>query len=239
VSTRVHPLPVGGDGQHEGRRRPGSTRRGSEAAALLAATVTPVGGERRRSSALAAAPGPRRGEGLDTAPQRRPAVTDSFRTRLRDGAGRGGGTGSCGAGRPRRRRTARTRGPSAPRSAPPWRPRGQPRPRGGGRLVAKPAASACSARAAEAGAPSAKTRDLLTELGCDAVISAKGLSLQAGRRLPVERTNSWHNRGFGKLRVCTVIEAFIALANAVIIVRRLVRIAWTTHRWDNRPQRRP
>jgi transposase len=96
----------------------------------------------------------------------------------------------------------------------------------------------------DAGYDSAKTRDLLTELGCDAVISAKGSPLQAGRRWPVERTNSWHNRGFGKLLVCTerrrrVIEAFIALANAVIIIRRLVRIAWTTHRWDTRPQHRP
>lgn len=36
-----------------------------------------------------------------------------------------------------------------------------------------------------------------------------------------------------------VIDAFIALANAVIITRRLIRIAWTTHRWDTRPTRRP
>ncbi|MDF1487846.1 IS5/IS1182 family transposase, partial [Tessaracoccus sp. HF-7] len=35
------------------------------------------------------------------------------------------------------------------------------------------------------------------------------------------------------------IEAFIALANAVIVIRRLVRTAWTTHRWDTRPTRRP
>ncbi|MGB7982076.1 MAG: IS5/IS1182 family transposase, partial [Candidatus Nanopelagicales bacterium] len=35
------------------------------------------------------------------------------------------------------------------------------------------------------------------------------------------------------------IEAFIALANAVIITRRLIRAAWTTHRWDTRPTRRP
>jgi hypothetical protein len=31
----------------------------------------------------------------------------------------------------------------------------------------------------------------------------------------------------------------IALANAIIIVRRLIRRAWTTHRWHNRPGRRP
>jgi hypothetical protein len=57
-------------------------------------------------------------------------------------------------------------------------------------------------------------------------------------------TNSWHNRGFKKLQVCTerrtrVIDALIALANAIIIVRRLIRRAWTTHRWHNRPGRRP
>jgi transposase len=96
----------------------------------------------------------------------------------------------------------------------------------------------------DAGYDSAKTRDLLVELGCDAVISQKGFPLQAGARWVVERTNSWHNRGFKKLAICTerrvrVTDAFIALANAVIIVRRLLRTVWTTHRWDTRPGRRP
>ena len=84
----------------------------------------------------------------------------------------------------------------------------------------------------------------MEELGCDAVISKQGTPLQAGARWVVERTNSWHNRGFKNLHVCTerrtrLIEAFIALANAVIILRRLLRTAWTTHRWDTRPARRP
>jgi transposase len=96
----------------------------------------------------------------------------------------------------------------------------------------------------DAGYDSTKTRDLLHELGCHGVISRKGVPLQAGARWVVERTNSWHNRGFKKLVICTerhsrVIEAFIALANAVIITRRLIRAAWTTHRWDTRPTRRP
>jgi transposase len=96
----------------------------------------------------------------------------------------------------------------------------------------------------DAGYDSTKTRELLDELGCDAVISRKGTPLQTGARWVVERTNSWHNRGFRKLAICTerrvkVIEAFIALANAVIIIRRLLRTAWTTHRWDTRPTRRP
>ena len=96
----------------------------------------------------------------------------------------------------------------------------------------------------DAGYDSAKTRDLLTERGCRGVISKKGFPLQAGARWVVERTNSWHTRGFRKLQICTersgcVIDAFIALANAVIIIRRLIRSAWTTHRWNTRPTRRP
>lgn len=96
----------------------------------------------------------------------------------------------------------------------------------------------------DAGYDSKKTRSLLTELGCGWVISTKGEPLQAGARWVVERTNSWHNRGFKKLSVCTerrvrVIEAFIALANAVIIVRRLIKQAWSTYRWETRPDRRP
>lgn len=47
-----------------------------------------------------------------------------------------------------------------------------------------------------------------------------------------------------KLLICTerrtrVVEAFLALANAIIIIRRLIQQAWTTHRWDSRPARRP
>lgn len=37
----------------------------------------------------------------------------------------------------------------------------------------------------------------------------------------------------------TVIRAFIALANAIIITGRLIREAWTTRRWGKRPKRRP
>lgn len=96
----------------------------------------------------------------------------------------------------------------------------------------------------DAGYDSAKTRALLTTLGHDWQISTKGEPLQAGARWVVERTNAWHNRGFKKLLVNTerrarVNDAFIALANAVILIRRLVRQAWTTHRWDARPERKP
>ena len=96
----------------------------------------------------------------------------------------------------------------------------------------------------DAGYDSRASRDLLDELGSEAVISAKGTPLHAGARWVIERTNSWHNRGFKKLLVCTerhtpVIEAFIALANAIIILRRLLRTAWTSHRWNTRPTRQP
>lgn len=96
----------------------------------------------------------------------------------------------------------------------------------------------------DAGYDSHKTRDLLAELGCAGVISTKGTPLQADQRWVVERTNSWHNRGFKKLAYCTertgrVIEALVQLANAVIVTRRLLAQAWLTHRWDRRPRRRP
>lgn len=57
-------------------------------------------------------------------------------------------------------------------------------------------------------------------------------------------TDSWHHRGFKKLEVCTerrtrVINALIALASSVIIIRRLISEALITHRWDTRPTRRP
>src|SRR5690625_1005860 len=96
----------------------------------------------------------------------------------------------------------------------------------------------------DAGSDSAKTRALLPTLGHDWQISTNGEPLQAGARWVVERTNAWHNRGFKKLLVNTerrarVNDAFIALANAIILIRQLVRQAWTTHRWDARPERKP
>lgn len=97
----------------------------------------------------------------------------------------------------------------------------------------------------DAGYDSQVTRDLLNELGCDHRIASKCVSapIQGGRWV-VSRTNSWHNRGFRKLHICTevrtrVINAFIALANAVIIVRRLISDAWIQFRWNTRPTRRP
>jgi transposase len=96
----------------------------------------------------------------------------------------------------------------------------------------------------DAGYDSHKTRDLLDTLGCNWEISKKGTPLQTGARWVVERTNSWHTRGFRKLQICTerrisVIDAFIALAGAIIITRRLIREGWIRYRWDSRPKRKP
>ncbi|MFW6186529.1 MAG: IS5 family transposase [Actinomycetota bacterium] len=97
----------------------------------------------------------------------------------------------------------------------------------------------------DAGYDSKATRALLVELGCEGKIATKGVPapIQNTKRWVVERTIAWHNRGFKKLAICTekkiaVIEAFIGLANAIII-RRLIRQAWSRHRWDTRPARRP
>lgn len=98
----------------------------------------------------------------------------------------------------------------------------------------------------DAGYGSGKTRALLDELGFDGHIQPKGevLPINHTRRWVVERTNSWNSRGFNIVLVCTerrtvVIEAFLALINAIIVVRRLIREAWKTHRWDTRSTRRP
>ncbi|WP_224387489.1 IS5 family transposase [Pseudonocardia sp. ICBG1293] len=97
----------------------------------------------------------------------------------------------------------------------------------------------------DAGYDSGKTRDLLADRGLHGVIAHKGekAPIQATRRWHVERTNAWHNT-FNRLQRCyerrtAVINAFFDLADAIITVRRLIRCAWTTHRWDTRPTHRP
>lgn len=98
----------------------------------------------------------------------------------------------------------------------------------------------------DAGYDSQATRDLLTELGCSWRISPKGVFIPINHthRWKIERTNSWHNRGFAVLARVTdrrgvVQDAWAALASAVIVIRRLVRQAWTRYRWDGRPARCP
>jgi transposase len=97
----------------------------------------------------------------------------------------------------------------------------------------------------DAGYDSDKTRALLNERGLHGRIAHKGekAPIQASRRWHVERTHAWQN-AFSRLARCyerrtTVIDAFFDLADTIITVRSLIRRAWTTHRWDERPNRRP
>jgi IS5 family transposase len=90
------------------------------------------------------------------------------------------------------------------------------------------------------------TRRLLEERALVGVISEKGKNrapLMVGLRWVVERTNSWHN-AHKKLVWCTerkdrVIDFWIAFSNVIIIVRRLIRQAWSRYRWEDRPVRCP
>ena len=89
------------------------------------------------------------------------------------------------------------------------------------------------------------TLERLEERGLVGVISEKGkpAPLRATKRWVVERTNSWQN-AHKKLVWCTerrgrVIDFWISFSNAVVIVGRLVRRAWSRYRWEGRPPRRP
>jgi hypothetical protein len=119
-----------------------------------------------------------------------------------------------------------------------WRPPWKPSP-GWGHCPPSPRVHL------DRGYDSGKTRTTLAERGLDGHIAHKGTPapIQASKRWPVERTHAWGN-AFGKLRWCTerrrrVVESYLALAHAIIIVRRLVRRAWTCYRWQARPSRRP
>jgi transposase len=89
---------------------------------------------------------------------------------------------------------------------------------------------------------------------CRRVLAARGMvgqiatrgaraPIQAGRRWVIERTHAWGNQ-YGKLRWCTerrrlVVQFWLALANAAIVLGRLLRRAWVSYRWEGRPRRRP
>ena len=95
------------------------------------------------------------------------------------------------------------------------------------------------------GYDSEPTRRLLAERGLRGVISEKGRRAPLGstKRWVIERTNSWTNV-HKKLFWCTeregrVVDFWVALSNAVIIVGRLVREGWMRYRWEGRPSRRP
>jgi transposase len=95
------------------------------------------------------------------------------------------------------------------------------------------------------GYDSKTTRERLEERALLAEISQKGkpAPLAATKRWIIERTNSWHN-AHKKLVWCTerqgrVIDFWVAFSDVIIIVRRLIREAWTRYRWETRPTRRP
>ena len=108
-------------------------------------------------------------------------------------------------------------------------------------LDARPEAVTVHLDAAYAGAP---TRAVLEDLGFAGVIARKGVPapIQAGPRWVVERTHAWMN-GYGKLRRCTercrrVVEFYLFLAAAVIVIRRLIQQARRRYRWPTRPTTR-
>ena len=95
------------------------------------------------------------------------------------------------------------------------------------------------------GYDSALTRERLEDRGLGWEISKKGkpAPFWATRRWVVERTSAWHN-AHKKLVWCTeragrVIDFWVAFSEVVIVVRRLIREAWSRYRWESRPPRRP
>jgi hypothetical protein len=91
------------------------------------------------------------------------------------------------------------------------------------------------------GYDNAPTRTLLADLGLDGVIARKGVPapIQAGSRWKAERTHSWMN-GYDKLRRCTerrkaVVDFYLFLAAALVVLRRLIQEARNRYRWPGRP----
>jgi transposase len=89
------------------------------------------------------------------------------------------------------------------------------------------------------------TCERLADRGLLAEISKKDkpAPFWATHRWVVERTSSWHN-AHKKLVWCTerraqVVDFWVAFSEVVIIVRRLIREAWSRYRWETRPLRRP
>jgi transposase len=85
-------------------------------------------------------------------------------------------------------------------------------------------------------------RGALDERGLFGEIAHRGTPapIQVGRRWVVERTNSWLN-DFGRLRRCTerrkdCLDAYLALAAAIVTIRALLRAAWYLYRWNTRPR---
>jgi transposase len=87
-------------------------------------------------------------------------------------------------------------------------------------------------------------REALDQRGLVGEIASRGTPapIQVGKRWVVERANSWLN-DFGRLRRCTehrkdCVDAYLALAAAIVTVRALRRAVWLLYRWDTRPRSR-
>jgi hypothetical protein len=96
----------------------------------------------------------------------------------------------------------------------------------------------------DAGYDGGPTRALLAALGLDGAIARKGVPapVQAGARWVVERTHSWMN-GYGKLRRCTeklhaVVDFYLFLAAALVVLRQRIQRARLRYRWPTRPTTR-
>lgn len=94
------------------------------------------------------------------------------------------------------------------------------------------------------GYDSGVTRALLQELDITGKIAHRGVPapLQVGTRWLVERTQAWMNR-YGKLRHCTerclrVVEFYLFLAAACVVIRMLIQHARPRYRWPGRPATR-
>jgi hypothetical protein len=88
------------------------------------------------------------------------------------------------------------------------------------------------------------TRTLLDQLGLHGAIARKGVPapIQAGTRWVVERAHAWMN-AYGKLRRCTekradVVDFYLFLAAALVVLRQLIQRARSRYRWDSRPASR-
>ena len=88
------------------------------------------------------------------------------------------------------------------------------------------------------------SRALLDALGFDGAIARKGVPapIQAGSRWVVERAHQWMN-GYGKLRRCTekrqsVVDFYLFLAAALVVIRQLIQRARLRYRWPSRPTTR-
>jgi hypothetical protein len=88
------------------------------------------------------------------------------------------------------------------------------------------------------------TRALLDAVGLEGAIARKGVPapVQVGARWVVERVHAWMN-AYGKLRRCTekakaVVDFYLFLAAALVVVRQLIHRARTRYRWPGRPTTR-